>query len=230
MARQKQGAAQEQAHLRAAGYARVSTREQADGGHSLGEQERTIRAYVKQRGWLSAGVYVDPGCSGSNLQRPGLQALLEAVQAKQVDVVIACHQDRLSRSALDLLTLREIFNNPPNLVLIREQIDTTTPAGRMLFTMMAAVAEHFLDMLRENTRNGMAEAKRQGHVAGRAPFGWRRENGLLVRDSEEQKALRKARRLRSSGKTLRAVAEVMGWTLFSTTYRLGYRKPAQAAL
>jgi site-specific DNA recombinase len=224
MKRERAKKAEEQARpLRAAGYARVSTREQAEGGHSLAEQEQAIRAYVKQRGWELAAMHIDAGCSGSNLQRAGLQALLAQVESREVDVAVATKLDRLSRSALDLLRLREVFTDGPELAFAHDQIDTTCPTGRLTFTILAGAAEHFLDLLRQNTCNGMAQAKAEGHIAGRAPFGWRREGGALVKDSEQQKALARARRLRRQGLSIRAVAATMGWGRTATAYRLGWR-------
>jgi site-specific DNA recombinase len=208
--------------MRAAGYARVSTQEQVQGGHSLDAQQEQIAAYCKARGWQLAQVFVDPGSSGKDLNRPGLQGLLQAVKGHEVDVVIAPSLDRLARRARDLLNLRDegLSGCGVALVLLREGIDCTTPAGKMTFTVMAGAAELERDLLSERTRNGMAQAKKKGHVAGRVPFGWRREGSVLVKDAGQEKALRRARRLRRQGRTFREIAERMGWSLGATARRL----------
>jgi site-specific DNA recombinase len=209
--------------LRAAGYARVSTREQAEGGHSLGDQQDRIAAYCKARGWELVNTFVDAGFTGGNLDRPALRQALDLCKTGEVDALVVTAQDRLARRALDLLRLREDFGEGKvALVMLREGLDSSTPGGRFTFTCMAGAAELERDLLKERTKNGMAAAKAKGHVAGAAPYGWRREGGLLVEDKQDQKVLRELRRLRST-MSLNQLAAWFGWSRATIAYRLGYR-------
>ena len=213
-----------QEQRRAAGYVRVSLREQAEGGHSLAAQRRALKGAAIARGSRLVEVYEDAGATGGNLDRPGLQALLEGAKAGLFSEVIVTSLDRLSRRSRDLHNLAGVLDDlKVGLVSLRESLDSTGPVGKLIFAVVGGVAEFERDLLRERTRNGMAQAKLEGHVAGRAPFGYRRENGILVKVEQEQKALAKARRLRRQGRSLRQVAAAMGWGRTATCWRLGYR-------
>lgn len=88
-------------------YIRVSTQEQAQEGYSIGAQTDRLTAYCKAKDWNIADIYTDPGFSGSNMQRPALQRLLDDVRAGAVDCVLVYKLDRLSRSQKDTLTIIE---------------------------------------------------------------------------------------------------------------------------
>jgi len=215
--------------MKAAGYCRVSTEEQVAEGHSLAAQRRQIRAAAEAREWELVDLFVDAGFTGANMDRPGLQQLLALGRAHGLDVVIITDLDRLSRNPRDVYMMLDDYfaENGLALYAIGQGLDSTTPMGRAMIGIASVFARLERDLLSERTKRGMAEAKAKGHVAGQVPFGWRRESGLLVRDAEQQRLLVKARRLRQQGKTLRAIAEAMGWTLTATTYRLGWRRPVK---
>jgi len=207
--------------MKAAGYIRVSTSEQVTGGYSLDAQREQINAACKMKGWTLVHTFVDAGYSAGSMKRPGLQRLLAACDAKEVEIVIVGAMDRLSRRLRDLDYLREhYFNNGTALFLIREGIDCTTPTGKAMYGMTGIFAELERDLLRERTRVGMAEAKRQGHIAGVTPYGFRREGAGFVKVEEEQKLLAKAKRLRKQGLSLRQIASIMKWTLKATWCRV----------
>jgi site-specific DNA recombinase len=214
----------EKEQVNVAAYVRVSLREQAEEGHSLAAQRRAVKDAAEVRGWRLVEVYEDAGATGGNLERPGLQALLEGAKAGHFQAVIITSLDRLSRRSRDLHQLAgQLEDMGVGLVCLRESLDSTGPVGKLIFALVGGVAEFERDLLRERTRNGMEQAKREGRVAGRVPFGWRREGKLLVKHDEEQKALAKAKRLRRQGKSLRQVAALMNWGLTATAYRLGWR-------
>jgi site-specific DNA recombinase len=158
---------------RTVGYIRVSTEEQAEEGYSLADQERQCRAYAVARGWPEiAEVYADPGVSGATRDRPALRRLLADAKAGTVERVICTKLDRMSRRAVDLLTVEdELDQCGVERVYIKDSIDTSTPTGRLLRTVLAAVAELERDMILERTTSGKMEALRRGDV-------WR-PNGLL---------------------------------------------------
>jgi len=176
---------------RAACYSRCSTSEQSVDG-----QLEALRAYATARGWR-ATEYVDAGVSGARERRPGLDALLQAVRRRQVDVVVCTKLDRLARSVRHLVTLGEEFRAlGVELVVLDQAVDTTTSGGRALFGMLAVFAEFERDLIRERVIAGIRRAKAQGRRFGRPR--------LHHVDPE------RARALLAQGLSLRAVARTLG--------------------
>jgi site-specific DNA recombinase len=93
--------------LRVALYVRVSSQEQADEGYSIGEQTDRLKKYAEAMGWEIYKIYVDPGYSGGNMDRPGLNAMIKDVESGVIDTVVVYKLDRLSRSQFDTLYLIE---------------------------------------------------------------------------------------------------------------------------
>ena len=148
---------------RAALYARVSTDEQ-----STGMQLDDLRRLAEQRGWKIAGEYIDQGISGAKASRPDLARLMADARAGKLDVVAVWRFDRFARSTQHLLTALEEFRAVGvDFVSVRESIDTSTPMGRMVFTMVAAVAELERELIRERVIAGIRRAQAQGRHVGR---------------------------------------------------------------
>jgi DNA invertase Pin-like site-specific DNA recombinase len=149
--------------LRAALYARVSTAEQTPDTQLV-----ALRAFAEARGW-TATEFVDRGISGAKDRPPGLDALLGAVRARRLDVVAACIKlDRLARSTRHLVTLAaDLEALGVDLVVLDQAIDTTTPSGRLLFHVLAAIAEFERDLIRDRVLAGLRRAKAQGRHLGR---------------------------------------------------------------
>ncbi|MEP2761182.1 MAG: recombinase family protein [Hyphomicrobiales bacterium] len=139
------------------GYARVSTDDQR-----LDMQfDALTRAACTQ-------VYYDHGVSGAKAARPGLDELLDALQAG--DTLVVYKMDRLGRSVLhlaDLLT--RLDKDGVHFCSLTEGINTATPGGKLVFHIFAAIAEFHRDLIRENTRNGLAAARTRGARLGRPP-------------------------------------------------------------
>ena len=114
-------------------YIRVSTRRQDQEGHSIPMQKERLIAFCKAKGWVVAGVFMDPGHSGSSLERPGIIALEEGVKAGKYDIVLVYKLDRLSRSQKDTLYLIEdiFLANGVDFVSMQESFDTSTIYGRV---------------------------------------------------------------------------------------------------
>src|SRR5262245_6076065 len=133
-----------QGTTRAALYARVSTSDQTPA-----TQLEALRAFGTARGWRTAE-YVDHGVSGAKERRPGLDGLLAAVRARRVDVVACVKLDRLARSTRHLVTLAaDLEALGVDLVVLDQAIDTTTPSGRLMFHVLAAIAEFERDLIRD---------------------------------------------------------------------------------
>jgi site-specific DNA recombinase len=213
--------------MKAAGYVRVSTEEQRDEGYSLSAQRMQVKALCDSKGWELVKVYADEGKSGKNVSgRPALQELLDAVKAHQYDVVVICKLDRLGRNTRQILAIVEdnFTKNGVRLVSIAEGLDPTTPAGGLMLTMLAGLAEFERKQIGERTRSGMAEARKQGKHTGRVGFGWQmNENGEAVPVPEEQRELRRAKRL-ASRHGIAEAARRMEWDYDTAYYRLRTRK------
>ena len=151
--------------MRAAIYARVST---IGHGQSPEMQVRELQEYCDRRGWQIAGEYVDVGVSGTKEKRPELDRLMADAHRRKFDVVVVWSFDRMARSVSHLLRVLETFNSLGiAFVSLREQIDTSTPAGKMIFTVLGAVAELERSLICERVRAGLRNAKAKGKRLGR---------------------------------------------------------------
>jgi len=198
------------------GYTRVSTDRQADEGESLGAQRRVIEGYAMMQGLALDQVFVERGVSGAKpLQdRPQGARLLACL--KSGDIVITPKLDRMFRSALDALhVLGQIHDRGVSLHMIDLGGDVTgNGISKLVFTILSAVAEAERDRTRERIREVKADQRRrQRYLGGKVPFGWRVEkNGDLVPVPEQQRAMKRARRLRAKGLSLRRVAAALAQT------------------
>jgi DNA invertase Pin-like site-specific DNA recombinase len=131
-------------------------------------QLRDFGEYCDRRGWALAGEYVDIGVSGTKEKRPELDRLMADAHRRKFDVVVVWSFDRMARSVSHLLRVLETFNSLGiAFVSLREQIDTSTPAGKMIFTVLGAVAELERSLIAERVRAGLRNAKAKGKQLGR---------------------------------------------------------------
>lgn len=150
------------------GYARVSTTEQHDDGAGLPAQIHQLQAEADRRGWTMEIVTEDGGASGGNLsKRTALVALLDELDRNGGTLVVT-KLDRLSRSVSDFSSILERSRRRGwQLVVLDLGVDTTTPGGELVATLMASVAQWERRVIGERTKAGMAERKRQGVHCGR---------------------------------------------------------------
>jgi len=150
--------------MKAAIYARVST----TNGQDPGLQTRELREYCERRGWQLAGEYVDVGISGTKEKRPELDRLLADAHRRRFDAVIVWKFDRFARSVSHLLRALETFQALGiHFVSLSESVDTSTPAGKMVFTVLGAVAELERSLIVERVRAGLRNARAKGKRLGR---------------------------------------------------------------
>ena len=150
---------------RVALYCRVST-----DGQTVENQTRELRAVAKRHGWKIVETFTDKGISGAKGRngRPGFDALHKAIARKEVDMVAAWSVDRLGRSLQDLVAfLGELHGKGMDLYLHQQGIDTTTPAGKMMFQMMGVFAEFERTMIQERIHAGLGRARANGKTLGR---------------------------------------------------------------
>jgi DNA invertase Pin-like site-specific DNA recombinase len=151
--------------MKAAIYARVST---ANNGQDPTMQTRELREYCERRGWTVAGEYVDVGISGTKEKRPELDRLLGEAHRRRFDAVVVWRFDRFARSVSHLLRALETFKSLGiEFVSLSEQVDTSTPTGKMVFTVLGAVAELERSLIVERVRAGLRNAKAKGKSLGR---------------------------------------------------------------
>lgn len=174
----------------AAIYARVSTTDQ-----DCTMQLRDLREYCQHRGW-NAIEYVDTGVSGAKASREQLDRLMRDARQRKVDVVLCWRFDRFARSTKHLLDALEEFKSLGiGFVSHQEAIDTTSPMGKLLFTIVAAMAEMERTILIERVCAGMAAAKSKGKSIGRPKRVFRRDV---------------ATELRATGHSWRAISNMLG--------------------
>ena len=190
---------------RAAIYVRVSTTEQ-----ETALQETELLEYCQRRGWESF-LYRDRGQSGAKQDRPALNALLSDLRRRKLDVILVWSLDRLARSLRHLLAISEECRlMGVDLVSLRQNIDTTLPAGRLTFQILGAVAEFERELLRERVKSGMAQARRAGKKIGRPAL---RHFGPTE--------LERIRSLRTQGASVRKLATTFGTTQWMIAKLLG---------
>jgi DNA invertase Pin-like site-specific DNA recombinase len=178
--------------MQAAIYARVST----TNGQDPDLQLRELREYCQHRGWTVAGEYVDVGISGSKERRPQLDLLLAHAHRRRFDAVVVWRFDRFARSVSHLLRALETFRALGiEFVSLSEQVDTSTPTGKMIFTVLGAVAELERSLIAERVRAGLRNARAKGRRLGRPR---KRVDAAQIA------------RLRAQGATWRAVGAALG--------------------
>jgi DNA invertase Pin-like site-specific DNA recombinase len=151
--------------MRVAVYARVST---ANNGQDPMVQVRELREYCERRGWTITSEYVDVGFSGSKEKRPELDRLMADAHRRRFDCVVVWKFDRFARSVSHLLRALETFKAQGiEFVSFSEQMDTSTPAGKMVFTVLGAVAELERSLIVERVKAGLRNARAKGKRLGR---------------------------------------------------------------
>jgi site-specific DNA recombinase len=196
--------------MKLVGYARVSSDSQAD-NTSIKSQIERIKAYCLAFGHELAQVFTEVASGKNADDRPEFQAALDMVR-DHADGIVALKLDRIARNTRDVLALVEDTLQPANkaLVLLDLNVDTSTPTGRMILTVMAAVAQLERDVINERTQTGRAaKASKGGYAYGAPKFGAKAVDGELVADEGEQAVIDVIRRHHKSGKSLRAIAEYL---------------------
>src|SRR5882672_8116624 len=156
---------QEVAMKRVAIYLRVSTDKQ-----TTDNQRRELETVAERSGWKVVNVYEDAGISGAKGRdkRPGLEAMMKAVNAREFDLVASWSVDRLGRSLTDLLNiLQTLHEKGIGLFLHQQGLDTSTTAGKAMFQMLGVFAEFERGIIRERVNAGLARAKAKGTKLGR---------------------------------------------------------------
>jgi DNA invertase Pin-like site-specific DNA recombinase len=192
-------------------YARVST---TNHGQDVGLQTRELEQFAEARGWQMVDAYIDDGVSGAKDSRPELNRLMADAHKRRFDVVVVWRFDRFARSVSHLLRALETFSALGiSFVSLSENVDTTTPTGKMIFTVLGAVAELERSLIAERVRAGLRNARAKGKTLGRP---------RVVVDAAQ------IARLRASGKSWASIARELGASV-GTVYQAA-RNPSKIPL
>ncbi|MFZ5451849.1 MAG: recombinase family protein [Thermodesulfobacteriota bacterium] len=161
---------------KAVGYVRVSTTAQAEEGESLATQREKITTFCRAHGYELTRIYADEGISGaSTKKRPEFLQLLQDAKEGRFDCLVICDLSRFGRNATELLNNYDrLEGHKVKLVFLKENVDTSTPHGRLFRTMLAGFAEFERDVIKDRMLgNRTARWKRGGAFIGRVPYGYR---------------------------------------------------------
>lgn len=181
--------------MKAALYARVST---VNHGQDPELQTREMREYCERRGWQIAGEYTDVGISGSKDSRPELNRLMADAKQRRFDAVCVWKLDRFGRSLRHLVNaLADLESLGVSFVSIKDNLDLSTPSGRLMFQIIGAMAEFERALIQERVKAGLRNARAKGKTLGRP----RRVVDVVKIGS-----------LRSQGRSVREIAEELGYS------------------
>ena len=196
---------------KAVGYIRVSTEEQVKEGLSLGNQEAKIEAFATAKDWDLIGIYRDEGISAKDLNREGIQQVIQGCRQHEFDVVIIYKLDRLTRSVRDLGYLtQDVFEKTGvDFSSIQDNFDTTTANGTLVLNILGSVAQWERDIIAERTREVLRYKALQGKRVGQIPYGWRlgEDGDTLLEIEQEQAAISLMKHLRGRGLSYREICQ-----------------------
>ncbi|MBD2214694.1 recombinase family protein [Nostoc linckia FACHB-104] len=203
--------------MKLVGYVRVSSESQAE-NTSLREQRQKIEAYCYAFNHELLQIFEEVGSGKNTTHRPQFLEALKLV-SESADGIIAAKLDRLARNTRDVLALVDDVLQPQRkaLILLDLQVDTTTPQGYMILTVMSAVAKLERDIINERTQGGRrAKADNGGYAYGAPAFGQKAVDGELIPDLEELDAIEAIRKHHKSGKSFGAISQWMNINGYKT--------------
>lgn len=205
-------------------YLRVSTEAQTE-KYGLDLQKQKILDYCTAHSLTIDKWYIDGGFSGSKLDRPKMQELLDDVEHGIIQTVYIYKLDRMSRDVIDTLDLlyRTLPHYNVNVVSMTEDIKTASPIDRVMITVNAAMNQYEREVIRMRMSDGMVERVKKGYWmgGGRIPYGYRydRNDGILHINPEEAEIVKQIFSLYISGKSTRAISRMFGWGDFDIIIR-----------
>jgi len=196
--------------MKAVGYVRVSTDEQAKSGLGLEAQIAKIKAYAELFDIELTEIIMDEGISGKTLERDGLKRAIKMLKEKKAEGMVIAKLDRLTRNVADLGTLVSTVFDKAELYSVSEQINTKNAAGRLVLNVLVSVAQWERETICERTKDALQAKKARGEkTGGNIPFGFNVINGKLDRNEEEQAIISEIKSLKNKGLSLRKIAEAL---------------------
>lgn len=196
--------------LKAFGYVRVSTEEQAKEGVSLENQRNKIELYCRMNDFELIGIESDEGISAKDLKRPGVRRILEMAKNREIDAIVIYKLDRMFRSTIDALNTATMLDKKGiALHSINEKLDTQSAIGKFFFTLTASLAEMERNIISERTSDAMQSMKARGISTGVVQYGFMlTPNGKhIIPDPEEQEIIRQIIKLRSESLSFQKIAD-----------------------
>ena len=223
---------------KAIGYIRVSTQGQAEEGVSMAAQRAKIDAWCIANDMELVAVFEDAGVSGGSMAgREGLHAAMKATTKGMA--LVAYSISRLARSTRDMLAIAETLDRKgADLVSLTEKFDTTTAAGRMVFKVLAVLADFERDQISERTKMALEYKKANGQVYAPVPFGYDAIEGRLVTVKREAKIVGEILAMREAGASFASIADTLnargiegkrGGRWFASTVRYMVNRQARVA-
>ncbi len=246
--RSKQASSIQPSIMRAVGYVRVSTEQQAQEGVSLDAQRSRIRAHCVSQRIKLVDLITDDGYSAKSLDRPGLRAALRMLTDRKADAIVVVKLDRITRSVRDLGYLCDTYFReglPYYLLSVSDAIDTRSAGGKLILNVLISVAQWEREAIGERTHEALAELKRQGVTLGGAPYGWRYSDGVdshgrryFVEVPAEQRGIRRICELYDADVYMRDICKLLNaegipprgrkwhkFSLYRVLKRAGYDDP-----
>tara|TARA_Y100000592_G_C5479627_1_gene324505 strand:+ start:5274 stop:5999 length:726 start_codon:yes stop_codon:yes gene_type:complete len=216
--------------MKVIGYVRVSTVKQEQSGLSVEAQTAKIRQYCELYDLELVDVIVDAGASAKSLKRNGMQSALTMLKSGAVDGLVVAKLDRLTRSIKDLNVLIEEVFNKAALISVADQVDTTTPSGRLILNILMSVSQWEREEIGERTKSAMRVKKSKGeYTGGKTPLGWTTDDeGNEVPDEDEQELIAIVREYRALRLSYSAIAQKLTDAEFTT--RTGNAKFSKSAV
>ncbi|MDD5292267.1 MAG: recombinase family protein [Candidatus Omnitrophica bacterium] len=174
-------------------YSRVSTDMQRDKGLSVPRQKEWLEEEAKKHGFIHFKHFADNGYSAASTNRPAFRDLLSKIEDGLMDAVVVYKFDRLARNVQDLLDFVDLLNKHSiKFISISENLDTTTPTGRLILTVLGSLAEWERSITVERVKDVMYDKANRGHFCGgQPPYGYDVKDKHLVINEIEAKIVRK---------------------------------------
>ena len=208
--------------IKVAIYVRVSTQEQAKEGYSIQEQIDRLTKYCEAMGWEVYKVYTDPGFSGGDTNRPGLQSMIKDIKRGRVNKVVVYKLDRLSRSQKDTLNLieDEFLKTGVDFVSMSENFDTSTPFGRAIVGILAVFAQLEREQIKERMAMGKEARAKEGKWNGgqNAPLGYDYIDGELIINAFEALQVKEMFELAADNVSSYRITELFNEKGYNTRY------------
>lgn len=199
--------------MKAIGYIRVSTARQVEEGNGLASQEKAIRDYCARQGLEVVGMVRDEGVSGASGEavRPGLAAVLAALEDGKAEALVVGRLDRLARDlVLQETIISRLAKRGISVVSVTEADLTGDPTRDMIRQILGAVAQYDRAVIKSRLLAGKAiKSAAGGYVGGRPGFGWEVVDGHLVKNAAEQVILDRMRELKGEGMSMNGIAGVL---------------------
>lgn len=194
--------------MKAVGYTRVSTEEQAVSGLSLSNQREKVEGYGRLHDLVIQDIISDAGQSGATMDRPGLQAILGMVRRREIGAVVILKLDRLSRSQKHILEMIDLLERyQVRLISVQEAFDSSSPTGRFLVSLLGSLSQLERETISERTASALSELRRQKRrFSKHPPLGWRFDDaGSMFEHKAEQQTLQIIQELHGEGLSLRKI-------------------------